>query len=90
MSKHIAAYGNEIVYLRDDDDADETAPTTTVFRSKDYGATWRRSRSSKAPCAARYYDENVDVARGPEGLGIRLLALPEGRALRSVVQPPAN
>src|SRR5581483_2798706 len=31
LSKNIAAWGSEIVYLREDDDADAESPTTTVF-----------------------------------------------------------
>ena len=67
MSKHVAAYGPEMVYLRDDDDPDATAATTTVFRSKDYGATWRKETQLQGTVPERYYDENVDVALGPKG-----------------------
>ncbi len=65
LSKHIAGYGRELVYLRDDDDADENAPTTTVFRSKDYGATWQKESQLQGVDLAQ--GEGMDVAAGPKG-----------------------
>jgi photosystem II stability/assembly factor-like uncharacterized protein len=65
MSKHIAGYGKELVYLRDDDDADENAPTTTLFRSKDYGATWQKESQLQGVDAAE--GESIDIAAGPKG-----------------------
>ena len=66
MSKHVAAYGPEIVYLRDDDDPDATTPTSTLFRSKDYGATWRKDAQLNGFLPERY-DESVDMSLGPKG-----------------------
>jgi len=68
MSKRIAGYGKELVYLRDDDDADEK-------RADDHGLPKQRlrrdvaegSRSSKASTQRRA--EGLDVAAGSEGLG---------------------
>jgi hypothetical protein len=65
LSKHIAAFGKELVYLRDDDDADENAPTTTLYRSKDFGATWTKESQLQGVEAA--YGDGVDVAAGPKG-----------------------
>ncbi len=65
LSKHIAGYGRELVYLREDDDADENAPTTTVYRSKDYGATWQKESQLQGVDAAE--GEGIDVAAGPKG-----------------------
>jgi photosystem II stability/assembly factor-like uncharacterized protein len=65
MSKHIAGFGKEIVYLRDDDDADENAPTTTLYRSKDYGATWQKESQLQGVDAAE--GEGIDIAAGPKG-----------------------
>ena len=64
MSKHIAGYGKELVYLRDDDDADENAPTTTLYRSKDYGATWQKESQLQGVDAAE--GEGIDIAAGPK------------------------
>jgi hypothetical protein len=65
LSKHIAGYGKELIYLRDDDDADATTATTTVFRSGDYGATWQKESQLQGVDAAE--GEGVDVAAGPKG-----------------------
>jgi hypothetical protein len=65
MSKHIAGYGKELVYLRDDDDADENAATTTLFRSKDYGATWQKESQLQGVDVAE--GEGINIAAGPKG-----------------------
>ncbi len=65
VSKHIAAHGHDLIYLRDDDDADENAPTTTLYRSKDFGATWTKESQLQGVEAA--YGDGVDVAAGPKG-----------------------
>jgi len=65
LSKHIASYGRDLVYLRDDDDADENAPTTTLYRSKDFGATW--TKESQLQGVETAYGDDVDVAVGPKG-----------------------
>ncbi len=65
LSKHIAVHGKELVYLRDDDDADENAPTTTLYRSKDFGATW--VKESQLQGVEPAYGDGVDVAIGPKG-----------------------
>jgi hypothetical protein len=64
MSKHIAAWGPEIVYLRDDDDPDANAATTTVLRSKDYGQTWHKETQLTGLMPER--DDGADVAVGPK------------------------
>jgi hypothetical protein len=66
LSRLVAAFGADIVYLRDDDDADATDPTTTVFRSKDYGATWRKEAQLKGVAPVQE-EEGLDLAAGPKG-----------------------
>ncbi len=65
LSKHISGHGREIVYLRDDDDSDETTPMTTVFRSKDFGTTWQKE--SQLPGVEVAEGEGTDLAAGPKG-----------------------
>jgi hypothetical protein len=64
MSRLVAGFGAEVVYLREDD-GDPTAPTTTVLRSTDYGATWREER--KLEGAGLMVAVGVHVAVGPGG-----------------------
>jgi hypothetical protein len=65
MSRHVAGHGADLVYLREDDDVDPSAPTTTVFRSADYGVSWQKEVTLKG---AQTEDSNgVDVAVGPRG-----------------------
>jgi hypothetical protein len=80
MSRLVAGFGAEVVYLREDD-IDPTAATTTVLRSTDSGATWRVEQKLEG---AEVMDSNgVDVAVGPGGwtfvTALCGRASPEGR-----------
>jgi hypothetical protein len=61
----VAGFGKELVYLRQDDDADPSAPTTTLFRSQDYGETWHDDGALKG--AEQQERDSVGVAVGPGG-----------------------
>ncbi|HEY1957328.1 MAG TPA: sialidase family protein [Polyangiaceae bacterium] len=65
LSPHVAGFGSDLIYLRADDDADATAPTTTVFRSNDYGATWQKDAQLNGVEPAE--TDGLDVAAGPRG-----------------------
>jgi hypothetical protein len=65
LSRHVAGYDAALVYLREDDDVDPSAPTTTVFRSSDYGVTFREDVKLKG--AEPIERTGVDVAAGPDG-----------------------
>ena len=64
-SRHVAGFGAELVYLREDDDVEASAPTTTVFRSQDYGATWAQDATLKG--AEVQERSALDLAVGPDG-----------------------
>jgi len=71
MSRRIAASKGELVYLHtadpnDDTTSDDVKPiTTTVLRSKDYGATWDKEDVFQGTFNAN--DEGLDVAIGSRG-----------------------
>ncbi len=64
LSQHVAAWGSNIMYLRQDDDADDNAPTSTLFLSSDYGATWAKDITIEG---SEPQSDGVDVMMGPKG-----------------------
>ena len=64
VSQHVASYNNNLVYLRADDDSDQNTPTSTLFFSKDYGATWTKDATIEG---AEPQSDSEEVALGPKG-----------------------
>ncbi len=59
----VAGYGSEIVYLRAD--GEEEGDSTTIFRSKDYGATWVKDGTIDGT-SSRSAD-GAELTVGPKG-----------------------
>ncbi len=64
VSRYVASYNSTLVYLRADDDSDQNTPTSTLFFSKDYGATWTKDATIEG---AEPQSESEAVALGPKG-----------------------
>lgn len=64
LSSNVDGFGSDLVYLREDDDADENAPTSTIFLSHDYGATWQKDATVQGNQVG---DEYGGVHVGPKG-----------------------
>lgn len=64
LSHHVAGWNGTLLYLRSDDDSDENAPTSTVFLSNDYGATWTKDITIEG---SDPQSDGVDVLVGPKG-----------------------
>ncbi len=59
----VAGYGSEIVYLRPD--GEQEGDSTTIFRSKDYGATWTKDGTVDG-VSSRSADGS-EISVGPKG-----------------------
>ena len=59
----VGAYGQNIVALRTDGDADENTPTSTIVTSTDGGATWKEGVKLQGDSAV----DRESVAVGPKG-----------------------
>jgi photosystem II stability/assembly factor-like uncharacterized protein len=60
---HVSAYGQNIVALRTDGDADENTPTSTIVTSSDGGATWKEGPKLQGDSVV----ERESLAVGPKG-----------------------
>lgn len=64
VSRHVSAFRSNLIYLRDDDDADRASPTTTVFTSTDWGASWTKGATLEG---GQPESDSADVRLGPKG-----------------------
>jgi hypothetical protein len=70
VSPHVAAYNNNLIYVRADDTKDaDGAVTTTVLTSSDFGATWKTDGTFKGHVIDHGFNDRGQspVAIGPNG-----------------------